>query len=227
MKLLGIIPARGGSKGIKGKNLKKVGGDSLLKRAIKSIDNLMDTIVSTDDEFIQKEALKIGAKVPFLRSKELSEDNSNSIDVVIDAIEKYEKLTNTIYDYVFLIEPTSPFREIKHVKKVIEKIKTNKFKTVITVCGLERKPENIFIKDTYLEKYIKNPNEIFEQRQKMQNLCRLNSAVYAMSRNVLMKEKKFLNKPIGYVEMSFLESINIDTILDLQFANYLSEKYKI
>ena len=227
MKLLAIIPARGGSKGIKYKNLKKVGNDSLLKRAIKSVINLMDVVVSTDNYLIEKEALQLGAKVPFVRPKRLAGDKSNTIDVVIHAVLKYEKLINKKFDYIFLIEPTSPFRKEKHIKKVIQKLETNKFQTVISVCDLEIKPENIFVKDIFLEKYIKNPDEKFEQRQNMNNLCRLNSAIYAINRNSLILQRNLLIQPLGYIEMTGIESINIDNQLDLELAKLVSDLYDL
>ena len=227
MKFLAIVPARGGSKGVKGKNLRKVGDKSLLKRAIASTANFMDVIVSTDSHLIKEEALKVGAIVPFMRPDKLSTDNANTIDVVIHAIKEYERLINYRYDYIFTIEPTSPFREEKHVKNVIEKIKTNKFKSVISVCNLERKPENIFLKDFFLERYIKIPNQNFEQRQNMAHLCRLNSAIYATNRDSLIKNKKLLIDPIGFTEMSQVESINIDSELDLRFANFISKEFDL
>ena len=227
MKFLAIVPARGGSKGVKGKNLRKVGNKSLLKRAIASTANLMDVIVSTDSHLIKEEALEVGAKVPFMRPDELSTDNAKTLDVVIHAIKEYESLIDSRYDYIFTIEPTSPFREEKHVKNVIEKIKTNKFKSVISVCNLERKPENIFLKDFFLERYIKIPNHTFEQRQNMDHLCRLNSAIYATNRDSLLEEKKLLIDPIGFTEMSQVESINIDSELDLKFANFISKTFNL
>ena len=227
MKFLAIVPARGGSKGVKGKNLRKVGNKSLLKRAIASTSNFMDVVVSTDSDLIKEEALKVGAIVPFKRPAELSTDNSNTIDVVIHAIKEYERLMDYKYDYIFTIEPTSPFREEKHVKNVIEKIKTNKFKSIISVCNLERKPENIFLKNIFLERYIKIPKQTFEQRQSMDHLCRLNSAIYATNRDRLIKDKKLLIDPIGFTEMSQIESINIDSELDLKLANFISKTFDL
>lgn len=224
MNLLGVIPARGGSKGIKNKNLQKVGNKSLLQRAINSIIQYMDVIVSTDSEAIKSEALKNGAKVPFLRPKELASDTAKSIDTCIHAVLEHEKIHKKNMDYIFFVEPTSPFRNSEHIKKTIEKLKTDSFKTIVSVCELENKPENIYLKGQYLSKYIRIPNEKFEQRQLMTNLCRINSAIYATDRNSLINEKKFLINPIGFIEMSLIESINIDTLVDLKYANFISSE---
>ena len=102
MNFLGVIPARGGSKGIKNKNLQKVGNKSLLQRAINSAIQHMDVIVSTDSEAIKSEALKNGAKVPFLRPKELASDTAKSIDTCIHAVLEHEKIYKKNMDYIFL-----------------------------------------------------------------------------------------------------------------------------
>ena len=227
MKFIGIVPARGGSKGIKDKNLKSIGGKSLLERAINSAIEYMDVVVSTDSELIKSNALKLGAKVPFLRPSFLANDEANTIDVLIHAIKEYESLMYSKYDYVFLIEPTSPFRNSAHIKEVINKLKTNQFKTIISVCNLERKPENIFIKGKYLKKYIQKPNHKFEQRQLMRSLCRLNSAIYATKSEDLLSQRKILVDPIGFINMSDIESINIDSHLDLDYANFISKKFNL
>ena len=83
MKFLAIVPARGGSKGIKDKNLQLVANKSLLRRAIESALPFMEVVVSTDSEKIKSEAIKYGANVPFLRPKELANDCAKSIDVAI------------------------------------------------------------------------------------------------------------------------------------------------
>ena len=97
MNFLAVIPARGGSKGIKNKNLQKVGNKSLLKRAIESSLEFMDVVVSTDSEEIKLEALKNGAKVPFLRPKELASDTAKSIDTAIHAVLQYESILLTSF----------------------------------------------------------------------------------------------------------------------------------
>ena len=226
MKYLAIIPARGGSKGIKDKNLQLVANKSLLRRAIESVLPFMEVVVSTDSERIKSEAIKYGAKVPFLRPKEISNDSAKSIDVAIHAVRK-SKINSGNYDYVFFIEPTSPFRNSNNIAEAINKIKENKYSSLISVCDLERKPENIFLKENYLSKYIKEPKETFEQRQSMKHLCRLNSAIYIVKKDLMINHRNFLIEPIGYIEMSNIESINIDTMLDLKFANFIAKELSI
>lgn len=226
MKFLAIVPARGGSKGIKNKNLQLVGNKSLLRRAIESVLPFMEVIVSTDSENIKAEAIKYGAKVPFIRPKKLSNDSAKSIDVAIHAVQNYKKNSEN-FDYIFLIEPTSPFRNSKNIDKAIKKINEYQYNSLISVCELERKPENIFLKGNYLTRYIKEPIENFEQRQSMHNLCRLNSAIYIVKKDLMINYKNFIVEPIGYIEMTNIESINIDTMLDLNFANFIANEYSL
>ena len=227
MNNIAIIPARGGSKGIKLKNLKKVGNKSLIQRAILSATPNLEAIISTDNNEIAKEAINFGAKMLSPRPEYLATDSEKTIDVLIYTAKEYEFRFKKKLDNIFLIEPTSPFRNFIHVKKTLDLIKKNKYKSVISICNLERKPENIFIKNESLTRYIKSPIETYEMRQSMNHLCRLNSAIYAVNRDSLFSKKVLIDNPIGYIEMTNLESINIDTELDLKLANLVSREYKI
>ena len=227
MNNIAIIPARGGSKGIKFKNLKKVGNKSLIERAILSAVPIMEVIVSTDHNKIAEEALNFGANILSLRPDHLSTDWAKTIDVLIYVVKEYELKSNEKLENIFLIEPTSPFRNNNHVRKSLSLMESNKYKSVVSICNLERKPENIFIKNDPLEKYIKSPIETYEMRQSMNHLCRLNSAIYAVKRDSLISKSILIDNPIGYIEMSNIESINIDTELDLKLANLVSQEYKI
>ena len=90
-----------------------------------------------------------------------------------------------------------------------------------------RVEKNLFIISEYLSRYIKEPTESFEQRQSMKHLCRLNSAIYIVKKELMLENRKFLVEPIGFIEMSNIESINIDTMLDLKFANFIANEFSI
>ena len=228
MLTLAIIPARGGSKGVKRKNLRRIGGLSLLQRAIDGArkSGMIDhVLVSTDDQGIQEEAARAGAEVPFLRPAPLADDQAASADVVAHAIEQFERLSGETAHTIVLLEPTSPFRNAENIRRALLKFAEGTCRSVVSVCPLERKPENIFVKGPTLEPYIKQPHERFARRQDMHHLCRLNSAVYVVSRDAFMQERRFLLDPIGYVEMTPLESINIDEELDLEFAELVAKEY--
>ena len=220
-----IIPARGGSKGVHRKNLKKINGLSLIGRAINSakVVGVDKVIVTTDDIQIKKEALKFGAEVPFLRSSILSNDDAISENVIRDVIKKVETYYSKKINLIIFLEPTSPFRNKNHVNKAMEKMLEGKHRSVVSVCQLERKPENIFVKSSKLSKYIIEPQIKFNKRQDMKHLCRLNSAIYITTRDHFMVHNKLIEDPIGYIEMSQETSLNIDTLLDLKFARTISK----
>jgi len=232
MTTLGLIPARGGSKGVPRKNLIELGGKSLIHRAVTALkeSNLVDHIlVSTDDEDIANEARKSGATVLALRPKELALDTSPILPVLEYEIclfeEKFSKKVKTI---VFT-EPVTPFRNAGHVRSAIERYNRRDVSSVITVCSLERKPQNIFVKNNkgFLERYIEVPDERYERRQDMEHLCRLSNGIYVVGREDLFANKSLSPEPIGYVDMKDYESVNIDTELDVIVARAISEKYGI
>jgi len=228
MVTLAIIPARGGSKGVPRKNLRCVGGLSLLQRAIEGArkSGMIDhVLVSSDDDEIRKEAALAGAEAPFVRPASLADDQAVSSDVVAHAIEQFEDLSRETVHTVVLLEPTSPFRNGENIRQALLKFAEGSCQSVVSVCPLERKPENMFIKGPTLEPYIKQPRERFARRQDMHHLCRLNSAIYVFGRDAFMRARRFLLEPVGYVEMSPLESINIDDELDLQYAELVAKEY--
>jgi len=113
-KILGIIPARGNSKGIKNKNLKLINGKPLIYYTInraKKSKLISDLIGSTDSKKIEKYFINFGVKVPFNRPNKLAGDRSNIIDTLIYSVEKMELIKNIKYDYVCLLQPTSPLRK--------------------------------------------------------------------------------------------------------------------
>lgn len=231
MKLITIIPARGGSKGVKRKNLRTVGGVSLVGRAIKCAQqvNAFDNIfVSTEDEAIKNEALDHGAEVPYLRSQELASDYASMQDTLKDALNNYKVYLQDNIFIVVLMEPTNPFRKPESIAKALDLYSSGSFSSVIGVCSLERKPENIFKKNyDILEQYIKDPDTSFVRRQDMEHLCRLSSVVYIFDSINFETNMNFMQHPMGYVENTSIEAINIDTQLDLDFANFIAEKYNL
>jgi len=223
MKVLAVIPARGGSKGVHKKNLSLIGGKSLISRAISSAEAADYVLVTTDDIEIRDAALACGANAPFLRPIELSSDEATTKDTVKHAIISIEKILNVQFDLIVLLEPTSPFRTKRHVSAAIEKMKTGQYGSVVAICQLERKPQNIFVKNEFLSRYIQAPIEHYERRQEMNKLCRINSAIYVFDRSEFLKQERFIIEPIGWVEMNNEESVNIDSQQDLDLAKIIAK----
>ena len=141
MKTLFVIPARGGSKGIPRKNIKLFGGLPLISYSIeiaKNLANPKDILVTTDDLEIADLARNSGVPPPFMRPKELAMDNSSSYDVYTHAINYYESI-GVFYDCIVILQPTSPFRKIKHVKEAMS-LYSNSIDMVVSVKETKANP---------------------------------------------------------------------------------------
>ena len=201
-KVLGIIPARGNSKRVKNKNIRIINGNPLIYWTFQSSQNskyIDRLIVSTDNKKIKKISLSFGVEVPFLRPKELSEDNSSSVDTVLHAIKRIEG-----FDFIVLLQPTSPLRSVKDIDSCIQKCDP-----VVSITKTN-KETNL----TYLlkkNKKIQKSNNYVKNRQ----LYNLNGAVYVADINRFKNDKNFITKDtIGYV-MPTERSLDIDTEEDL------------
>lgn len=232
MATLGIIPARGGSKGVPRKNLYKIGGRSLIERAVDAMINskIADlVVVSTDDTEIAQTAQAAGAEVPFFRPPEMATDTVSIITVVLHALGELERTRDVSIDTLVFTEPTLPFRTSAHVKAAYELFQSGDFQSVITVCPLERKPENIFrkIAKRKLERLINDESLRFTCRQDMNKLCRLSGGVYVVARDSFEKSQALIVEPIGFIEVSGMESVNIDEEVDLFLAEAIASKYDL
>ena len=230
MNVLGIIPARGGSKGIKRKNLAILGGKPLIAYTIeKALKSNLDTIiVSTEDDEIAKNALKYGVSVPFKRPMHLALDTSNSIEVAIHGLREMERLQKKTYDAVMYLQPTTPFRSCQDINDSIDLLyKNEKANSVISVVDVESNhparmkyiEQGFLIDPNFCEK-VENQN-----RQELRSMYIRNGAIYLTRRNILLNKSFKGEKSLAH-EMSYYDSINIDTPQDLEFANWIYEKKK-
>ena len=230
MSVLGIIPARGGSKGIHKKNIKLLGNKPLIAYTIEAgkkskIDEL---IVSTDDGEIAELSKKLGVKVPFLRPKGLSNDFSNSIDVAIHGLKEMEKITNSFFDYVIYLQPTTPFRNSRDINNCLDIINENKnINSVISVVNVgSYHPARM----KYIEKNLLIDPDFCEtkENQNRQELIPMfirNGAIYLTKRETLFS-RSFKGISSYAYEMPHERSINIDTHHDLDYASWQLNKEK-
>ena len=221
-KILAVIPARGGSKGIPRKNLCKVDGLSLVARAVKITKALtwIDKVVlSTDDREIAEEGRKYGAEVPFLRPLELAGDTSKSVDVWCHALVEAEKYYSTSFEISILLEPTSPFREPRHVEEVVKKLVEGGYDSVLTVSETDSKNhplKQIVIKDNRVGYYDEAGKDIIA-RQQLTPVYHRNGAAYAVMRKCLVDQKMIIgSNPSAVIIDEPL--VNIDTEQDLKIA---------
>lgn len=217
-KILCIIPARGGSKGLERKNIKSLLGKPLIAwsidHAIKS--KIVDKIfVSTDDEEIAKIAVKYGAEVPILRPLHLALDNSSTIDVVLHAIDYFER-QNDLFDLVLLLEPTSPLREPDDISNAAENlIKSNKAESIVGVCKVESQ-HPVFLVGIVNKMLVPYVNKNFEviRRQDISPLYFFEGSIYISYISSLKKRKNFYhNRTMGY-EVPKWKSFEIDDLTD-------------
>lgn len=221
-KLLAIIPARGGSKGIPGKNLRKIKGKSLTSIAInfakrqKIIDEI---IVSTDSNKIANEAKKNDLKVPFMRPKKLSGDKISAFKVLEHGLNKAEKYFKIKFDYIVMFEPTSPLRKSYEFKSALNKIYNKNLDAVWTVSKVDSKfhpYKQLLIKKDLMKLFDSEGKKVF-YRQSLDKTFIRNGAVYIFSYKCLKKFKNIYGKKLGHI-ISKTKHISIDTLEDLNLV---------
>lgn len=227
-RILAIIPARGGSKGIPKKNIIDLFGKSLLYYSVKSAKEskyIDKVIISTDDDEIAEIGKKLGADVPFLRPEEISGDKAKSIDAFIHAIKELEKLEEK-YDYILLLQNTSPLRQSWHIDEAIEKLIESGERSLVAVSEVTEHP---CIMRTLNEK-----NETFNllnmsgdmRRQDFSPIYLVNGAIYIQKNDEYLNLDTNLNGgKLAYV-MAREYSVDIDEYLDLDIATHYLKKMK-
>lgn len=232
MKILAIIPARGGSKRLPGKNIKKLNGKPLIawtiEAALKS-KYISDVIVSTDDIEIANVSEEYGADVPFMRPQELSSDKATSIAVVEHAINFSKVNLSKEYDFILLLQPTSPLRISKDIDNAIELLVRKKADSIVSMCECEHSPlwSNTLPEDHNINDFDKE--EIKNQRsQDLPTYYRYNGAIYLSRVNRLLKDKdfSFRSKSYAYI-MPMNRSVDIDNELDFLQAEILMKSVLI
>ena len=223
--ILGVTLARGGSKGIKNKNLVEIKGKPLIfytiKEALKTKE-ITNYIVSTDSSKIKKVAQKYKANVPFLRPKKFSKDNSSSASALKHALIECEKIFNKKFDYVVELMSTNPLKKAQDIKSVIKILLKNKSDSVIAVNQLfDHHPARIkkIIKGKLYDFAVKEKLESRRQDLKPNAFVRSGS-IYAMSRRYVMNEKRYFSgKSLAYI-LPLERTINIDDKNDLIIAKH-------
>lgn len=227
MEVLYLIPARGGSKGVPKKNIKLLKGKPLIYYSIevaRHLTNDVNICVSTDNLEIKRIVEKTGLNVPFLRPKSLAQDNSPSHEFISHALDYYNSISKN-FEFLVLLQPTSPFRTSKHIKEAFKLIKNNDM--VVGVKKSKSNPYYNLYKETQNGFLYKQHEEIFNRRQDIPEFFEINGAVYIIRVSSFNKQKNLnFNKIIKYL-MSELSSIDIDTPFDWEFCEFLLQQQKI
>lgn len=223
MNILGLIPARGGSKGIPRKNIKLLNGKALINYTIelglrcKLINHL---VVSTDDIDISKTALRAGADVPFLRPSHLADDKSPTIDTVIHAINYFEG-KNIFFDAVCLLQPTVPFRDIEDINDAIEKFIQQDTDSLISVREVPHiyNPHWVYEEDSKgLLNLAVSRKKIIPRRQELPKAFHRDGSIYLTKTDIIVKYNTLYGNKICYDILERSPNINIDTIKDWNLA---------
>lgn len=230
MRVLFVITARGGSKGVPRKNIRMVGKFPLIAYKIiaaKKCRYESRVIVSTDDEEIAKISKDYGAEVPFMRPKELADDSASSMDVVMHAMNWISENDTESYDYICLLEPSSPFTSYKDLNNALELLEKTGADTLLGMKEVEVSTRFIHTLDengglSEFYRAIKDQTSVRRQDQKKEYT--MNGCMYIAKWDYFMKNKLFHSeKSIPYI-MPEEKSIEIDTMLNYEMACNLVEK---
>jgi len=229
-KILGVVPARGGSKGIPQKNIKLLLGKPLIAytiiEALKS-KLLTKVIISSDDRKIIRIVKKYGGEAPFVRPKELATDKSLALPVIQHAVRKMEKIEKIKYDYVVMLQPTTPLRTAEDIDQALKKLIKTKADSVISVVNVEAN-------HPWRMKKIVNDRLVDYGKEEVENMPRQSlppvyirsGDIYAVKRKVLMADNTFRGKDCRPYLMSEGGTVNIDSEIDFKLAEILLSKRK-
>ena len=228
MKVLGVIPARGGSKGVPKKNVKLLGGKPLIAYSIeaaRAAKRLTRVIVSTDDEEIAEVSRRWGADAPFLRPAELATDAAKAVPVIQHALEEMERRDDQVYDAVMMLQPTTPFRTGADIDRAIEILEKTGADSVISVVDVEgHHPARMkyledgrLIDPDFCEAYENQP------RQELRPMYLRNGMIY-LTRREVMRSGSFKGSDCRALIVETHRSVNIDTPLDFELAEFLYKR---
>ena len=223
MRILAIIPARSGSKGVPGKNIKLLGGKPLIHYTIASAIKaslLNDIIVSTDTREIANVAAQAGVEVPFLRPQDLASDTSSSVDVVIHVVNELAAKGKN-YDAICLLQPTTPFRQNGFIDKAIEKFKKANTDSLVSVLPVpdEFNPHWIFeVNESGTLSIATGEKEIIRRRQDLPKTFYRDGSIYLTLTKTLLNQHSLYGDSISYIQNDPKWHVNIDNPSDWLLA---------
>lgn len=227
-KILAIIPARGGSKGIPRKNIRLLCGKPLIAYTIeaalssKYIDRV---VVSTEDKEIAQIAEGYGAEV-VPRPLQLAKDDTPSPLVFQHAIKYLEEVENFFPAIIVILQPTSPLRTVDDIDEAMDKFLHTDCDSVVSLCEVEYPPHWMYTLEKDRLKPVIEGGEKVTQRQDAPKVYRLNGAVYVTHRNIIMEQNRVVGGHMRAYIMPVETSIDIDTEIDLKFAELLMRERK-
>lgn len=227
MNILYLITARGGSKGLPGKNILPLQGKPLIAWSVEAALATKykgKVVVSTDSEEIAAIAKQYGAEVPFMRPAALAGDSASSMDVVLHAIDFFSSHQEH-FDYIVLLQPTSPLRRASDIDAAIELLIAKKAEAVVSVCRAEHHPlwSNTLPPDGNMNDFIR-PEIKGKNRQQLPAAYRINGAIYIAAPAYLKKHGSFMGDRTFAFEMPAESSVDIDSEIDFALAEILLQR---
>jgi len=224
-KILAIITARGGSKGIPQKNTRELLGKPLIAYSIQAAlqsRTLNKIIVSTDNETIAHISKKYGAEVPFLRPKHLATDTATSLSVLQHAVSYLAEKEGYLADIIVCLQPTSPLRSAGDIDQAVTLCMNTGADSVVSLCKVEHHPY-------WMKKVVEGrvyplmevDDEEYPRRQDLPPVYQLTGAIYVTRKKILMEEERVLGEHTLAHIMSQERSIDIDTPIDLKLAELI------
>ena len=225
--ILGVITARGGSKGIPDKNIKPLGGKSLIAYTIEAARQsvlLTHCIVSTDSEEIADVARAHGGKVPFLRPADLAADHVPHVPVLQHAIRFMEEQEGREFEYVVILQPTSPFRLPEDIDETLRLLIESGAESAVTLVEVANADHPVKAKRIFDGRVLPYAMEEPEgaRRQDLPTAYRRSGAVYAMRRDTIMTGRLYGENVVGHV-VPRERSVDIDEPLDWLKAEWMLE----
>ena len=225
MRTLVVIPARSGSKGLPNKNIKLLNGKPLIHYSIEVAQKIFsneDICISTDSDEYIKIAQQRGLNVPFVRPENLSTDKTTTQDVLLHSLDFYEK-KGVFYDYILLLQPTSPFREKHHLEDILM-LNNEECDMIVSVKETESNPYYVLFEENKSGLLEKSKKGNFTRRQDCPKVYEYNGSMYLINAKSLKNTLITNFKKIRKYEMHSKYSIDIDNQLDFDFAEFLINK---
>lgn len=227
--MISIIPARGGSKGLPGKNIKNLHGKPLIAYTIEAAihaEGIERVIVTTDSEEIKEVALEYGAEVPFLRPAQLSGDESSAVDVYLHAIDFLQNESKKKIDKFMVLLPTAPLRTSHNIEESLDKFYTAQADTLISMKEAETPLSWYYKMDA--QSRVKNLGfdtcNSVKNRQMNDKYYIPNGAIYILDLKLLQEERTYYSdNTVAYI-MSLEQSVDIDNALDFKLAELLLDE---
>jgi len=227
LNILGVIPARGGSKSVPRKNIAPLLGRPLIAYSIaaaQASQYLTHFVVSSDDAEILAVARLYGARI-LERPADLASDTAPTLPVVQHALRTLEAQDQLTFDYVVLLQPTTPMRTVADVDAVIEKLVSTGSDSVVSVCDVDAyHPARMrrIVDDQLVELPIREPKEM-ARRQDLEPIYIRNGAIYAVRREVILEQNSMIGTVSRPYIMPVAQSVNIDSPLDMLLAQHLMQ----